>query len=103
MSGHMPSIISALASRVTLPEKLFIRLSELKDVNAHGDSYQEAATALGLTHLAEQFSRINSGQLHQGHLTHGLATKRQKAHEQLLQEAKHLLSETQYNQLYMCF
>jgi len=87
----------------TLADKLFSRLRSLKANNLHGECYQAAAQALGLSELAQQFERINGIQDREGHLPHDVYHERHRAYQQLLQSARSRLSIEQYNKLYMCF
>lgn len=88
---------------VALTEKLFKRLKSLTADNLHGESYLEAAQALGLPQLVERFARINSEQLRLGHLSPDLECERRNAYTQLMQQARQLLSPQQGQRLYLCF
>ena len=77
--------------------------SRSRGANRHGEAYLVAAKALGLTELVEKFEHINREHDRLGELTDRLALERRSAYEQLLKEARKLLSSEQYDRLYKCF
>lgn len=95
--------MSKLVAFVALKERTFKHLASLKELNLHTEAYKAAAQALGLSELAERFGSIFREQERAGSLTPRLDSKRRTAYEQLMAEAKRLLSAEQYGQLYRCF
>jgi hypothetical protein len=86
-----------------LSDKLFKRLKSLKHNNYHGEAYQEAAHALGLTELEAEFTRINQIHARAGELSYELNQTRYAAYQQLIQKSKSMLSAEQAKKLHMCF
>jgi hypothetical protein len=77
---------------IRLDAQTLHRLHSLKEDNLHGEAYQLAAQALELP----DHNRA-------GWLRPELDAERRSAYEKLLVQARKLLTEEQYNQLYMCF
>jgi hypothetical protein len=86
-----------------LPETLFKELETLTEINSHGECYQTAAKALGLSKLAELFGRIVRDHARIGYLAPKLSMERRAAYENLLKQAKLRISDAQYQRMYMCF
>lgn len=86
-----------------LSDKLFKRLKSLKHNNFHGEAYQEAARALGLTELEDEFSRINEAHARAGELSYDLNQTRYAAYQKLILKSKSMLTPEQAQKLYMCF
>jgi len=86
-----------------LNNKLFARLRALKKNNCHGEAYVEAAQALGLTELRDQFARIDRDLVREGHLSFELNQERHAAYNKLMQEAKRRFPGALYDRFYMCF
>jgi hypothetical protein len=88
---------------IRLDAQTLHRLHSLKEDNLHGEAYQLAAQALELPDLVDTFTRINRDHNRAGWLRPELDAERRSAYEKLLVQARKLLTEEQYNQLYMCF
>jgi hypothetical protein len=87
----------------TLSEKLFKQLKALTKNNYAGEAYQAAAQALGLSELEREFNRINLIHVRAGHLSPELNQTRRRAYDELLRQAKSMLTLEQHQRLYMCF
>jgi hypothetical protein len=88
---------------LVISDKQFGEFKRLTNMNNHTECYEEASAALGLSELCESFSRIKFDALRLGYLSHDLEVRRRSAYEQMLKDAKTLLSEDQYQRFYMCF
>lgn len=95
----MPKTIAFVA----LKDSTFKHLALLKELNLFSEVYEGAATALGLTELAERFGSICREHLRAGWMTPAVESRRRAAYEELLASARKLLSAGQYDQLYRCF
>lgn len=88
---------------IRLDAQTLRRIASLKEDNLHGEAYLLAAQALELADLVDTFTRINRDHNRAGWLNLTLESERRTAYEKLLAEARKLLTEEQYSQLYMCF
>jgi len=79
------------------------RLRTLRADNAHGIAYAVAAEALGLDALRVKLEDINAQHHRRGWLTPELSTARNAAYDELLTEARRLLSADEFAALYACF
>lgn len=82
---------------------ILTEIRELKAANEHGAAYALAANALGCTDIADRISAINQRQLRLGHLPLSLYQQRHQLYQALLAKAKTLLSESDYQRLYLSF
>lgn len=86
-----------------LTRALLKELKFLKELNQHTDAYILAAKQLGLPQLVEQLRVVQADQARRGELSHNMYHHRFQLYEQLLAEAKKVLSPGRYRALYRCF
>lgn len=91
------------SSPVTLSPAVFQNLASLTAINDHGECYVEAAHALGLEELKTEFGYLNFYRERLGYMSSALLAKRRVLYEELLRQARLLLTPAQYKTLYCCF
>ncbi len=84
---------------VVIAQKVMKEIREQTQLNDHGEAYLMAANALGCTKLAEQFGRINQRQRALGELPHNLYCERHRLYDELMAQARTLLSPEGYKAL----
>lgn len=84
----------------SLAKKDLKEIRALTQVNDCGAAYQLVAKALGCAALADQFGQINRRQLELGHLPHELYEARHRLYQELMAQARALLEDAEYRQLY---
>lgn len=85
---------------VVIAQKVMKGIREQTQLNDHGEAYLMAANALGCSKLAEQFGRINRRHRELGELSLSLYHERHRLYDELMAQARTLLSPEGYKALY---
>lgn len=86
-----------------LDSKILAKFKRMTKNNNHGGAHELASTYLGLDDLADKFARINREHTRLGYLSYDLNRSRYKLYEQLMSDARKMMSEEEYKKFYNCF
>lgn len=83
--------------------KHIAQLKRMTANNDHGGAYELAATILGFDVLAAKFSKINREHIRIGYLDTCSAHERYELYQQLMSDARKMMTDEQYKKFYACF
>lgn len=86
-----------------LDSKILAKFKRMTKINDHGGAYELASTHLGLDELTDKFARINREHTRLGYLSYDLNQSRYMLYQQLMSDARKMMSEEEYKKFYNCF